>query len=291
MSISNVQQCGHRPAGREPRRRGVYFLANDRVFDLAIAFLNSFRTHNKTMPLCLIPYDAHTRDLAKLAAVYEFAITSNDSLLARCDAISTQFHSRAYGQYRKLAAWHGVFDDFVYIDVDTVVLHNIAFSFSFLDSYDFITSHSNILSMRKWVWRDSINTTTALSRDQVNYAANTGFIVSRRSLISVDDVERRLSDALLLSPHMELLCAEQPLLNYLMVTSGGSYSSLREISRKSKRSDIPLEIWAGTRDWDVSSCGQVVHPRPNPPLLVHWAGEWHRNQHLTHPLWRYYRDL
>lgn len=291
MTIGDIQRCGRSTATRDPRRRGVYFLANDRVADLAIAFLKSFRTHNRTMPLCLIPYDADTRDLERLADAYQFAILPNDRLLTRCDAISKQFHRRVYGQYRKLAAWDGVFDDFIYIDVDTIVLHDLAFSFALLDSYDIITSHSNILSTRKWVWRDSIKTSGALSQDQIDYAANTGYIASRRSVISVDYAERRLADALPLSPHMELLCAEQPLLNYLIVTSGRSYSSLREISRKSKRCDIPLEIWADTPGWEVSSHGQVVHPRPNPPLLVHWAGEWQRDEHLRHPLWRYYRDL
>jgi len=34
--------------------RGVYFIANDAVIDIAIAFLNSFRRHNAAMPLCMI---------------------------------------------------------------------------------------------------------------------------------------------------------------------------------------------------------------------------------------------
>lgn len=43
-NISPIKQC-------------VYFMANNKVLDMTIAFLNSFRMHNKELPLCLIPYN------------------------------------------------------------------------------------------------------------------------------------------------------------------------------------------------------------------------------------------
>jgi hypothetical protein len=44
-------------------RRGVYFLANDGILDMAIAFLNSFPTYNPSIALCLIP---NADDVAQL---------------------------------------------------------------------------------------------------------------------------------------------------------------------------------------------------------------------------------
>jgi hypothetical protein len=63
--------------------KGVFFLANDGIYDLVVAFLNSFRIHNPTLPLCLIPYRNDIQRISKLAAKYNFAIFDDQSLLAR----------------------------------------------------------------------------------------------------------------------------------------------------------------------------------------------------------------
>jgi hypothetical protein len=72
---------------------------------------------------------------------------------------------------------------------------------------------------------------------------------------------------------MELFCAEQPLLNYLIVSSGRPYTSLHVLNHR-KRLNIPLEIWAGTPGGVVEE-GKIKFQNRASPLLVHWAGEWH----------------
>lgn len=269
--------------------RGVYFLANDRVIDLAIAFLNSFRRFNAETPLCLVPFDERIERLADLRCKYDFRIFSDNRLLIQCDEISQRFFARPCGQFRKLAIWSGMFDEFVYVDVDTIVQHDLSFAFDFLDEYDVLTSHSNMTTIRRWVWKESIYSAGGLTQEQIDYAANTGFIVSKHNILPLEIVTNRLEDAVLLSPHMELLCAEQPFLNYLIVTSGRPYSSLHEIARRGRRIDIPLERWAGAWFGYVID-GLATRPPIHPPiLLVHWAGEWHRGCHESDPLWKYYR--
>src|SRR6185369_9998739 len=122
-------------------RRGVYFLANDRVYDQVLGFLNSFRTYNPTIPLRLIPFaDDHER-VAELADRYDFSIWTDAAVLRDCDAISRAFHDGATsGHYRKLAMWTGDFDEFVYVDSDTIVLERFDFVFDYLERYDFVTS-------------------------------------------------------------------------------------------------------------------------------------------------------
>jgi hypothetical protein len=272
--------------------RGVYFLANDRVSDLAIAFLNSFRRFNTNIPLCLIPFDDNYKYIATLASQYRFMVFEDHQLLSACDRISKHFHGQTSGQYRKFAIWEGPFQEFLYIDIDTIVLANIDFAFELLHNYDVLTSHSNIERIRKWVWKDSIFIDEKLTREQISYAANTGFIVSRREALRLSDIiTERLSDALALLPHMELLCAEQPFMNYVIVTSLKRYSSLFDIARREKRIDIPLERWAGAWFGDVRD-GKVIRPPTHPPfLLVHWAGEWHRGCHQLNSLWQFYRHM
>src|SRR5262249_42560440 len=146
----------------------------------------------------------------------------------------------------KLALWEGPFDQFVYIDSDTVVLHSIDFVLRYLDQFDFLTSHSDMPQIRSWVWRDSIYATGALSDAQISYAASTGFLASRRECLPRAQVDARLPAALALAQHMELRCCEQPLLNYLIVTSGLRYASLSTIAREiGAQFGPPLEFWAG----------------------------------------------
>jgi hypothetical protein len=271
---------------------GVYFLANDRVFDQVVAFLNSFREQNPTIDLCLIPFADDTSRVEALAPRYGFSVWTDAEVLSRCDAVSERFHGEVVGHYRKLAAWEGKYDRFVYIDCDTVVLHPVDFAFDYLDQYDFLASHSDISTIRKFVWRDSVYGTGALTREQIRFAANTGFLASRADALDLDQVEARLDGALALADHMELMCCEQPLLNYLIVTSGRPYTSLSSIAVKTGDWGIPQERWAGL----------AVDPVPNsrvpksPTLMVHWAGEWEKSRREGTPiphreLWEHYRSM
>ena len=279
-------------------RRGVYFLANDRIYEQAVAFLNSFRLHNPTIPLCLVPFAADSERVRALADRYDFTVLHDTAALETCDRIGAAFHNGDIaGQYRKLAMWRGPFDEFLYIDADTVVLESVDFVFDHLAGYGFLTSHSNMPHIRRWVWRDSVYATGALTPEQIDFAANTGFVAYRRGLLDPREVERGLAAPLALMPHMQLLCSEQPLLNYLIVTSGQAYSSLFVIAGSSGDTTIPLERWAGDDLGAVVSGRLPATPTtPNPVLLVHWAGFWQSVRETGgvvpyHDLWRHYRYL
>lgn len=252
-------------------KRGVYFLANDKILELAIAFLNSFRKFNPDIPLCLIPYDANFQKIASLSDRYNFSIYTDNEILNQCDIISTSFFDNINGNFRKLALWEGPFDEFIYIDSDTVVLKNVEFCFRYLSEYDFITSNSNIPSIRKWVWKDSIYNANFLSNDQINYAANTGYIISHRKALPLKLAAEKINAALEIKDHMELWCAEQPFLNYLFVTSG-KFTSLLTLYCKNPYQKIPLEQWGGRKDGIIKK-GNIYFPDENVSiLLIHWAG-------------------
>src|SRR5262250_2265729 len=108
--------------------KGIYFLANNQVLDLAVAFLNSFRRFNPDTPLCLIPFDDNVDQITTLRSKYHFSTYRDSSVLRECDEISLRFHNSTMGHYRKLACWKGEFEQFIYIDVDTVVLANVSFA-------------------------------------------------------------------------------------------------------------------------------------------------------------------
>jgi hypothetical protein len=127
--------------------------------------------------------------------------------------------------------------------------------------------------LRQWVWKETIYETGALSKAQIEFAANTGFICSKKGVLTVDEAERRLPEALELVRHMVLFCIEQPFLNFLVVTSKRPYESLTNIVEETHATNLPLEKWAGEKMTVVrkencrTSDGENI-------LLVHWAGEW-----------------
>jgi hypothetical protein len=285
------------------RRRGVYFLANDFILDRGLAFLNSFRRYNRSIPLCLIPYAEDVDRLLALQDRYDFTIWADTQLLHTCDDISRSFHGaeRTEQKYRKLALWEGEYDEFIYFDSDTVVLRDVGFVFEYLDRFAFVTASSNYSETRGLVWNDSIYQAGALTEEQISYAANTGFVASRKEHLRFDDIQQRWPAALPLAPHMYLETCEQPLLNYLIVTSGLSYTSLFATAAATGATDIPLERWAGLPIGAVRD-GEIVSAESPPALFVHWAGLWYRDGQdiARHPqfdptelpnynLWSYYR--
>jgi hypothetical protein len=274
MESSNHPESNNQPMIQD-QKRGVYFLANDRILDITIAFLNSFRSFNPDIPLCLIPFRNDFEELAKLSELYMFSIYDDRAIIGIADQISLLFHADITGHYRKLACWHGPFDQFIYIDVDMLVLKNIDFAFRFLKDYGFITSLSNIPEAVQWVWKPSISATSALTKDQIAFGANTGFIVSERNHIPLENLGDRAGKAASLAPHMELYCKEQPLLNYLMVTSGLPYTSLWASIDKPSYPEGYVEYWAGygKKKW-LKGIKTLHLDKPREIFLVHWAGVW-----------------
>ncbi|MFC1730873.1 hypothetical protein ACFL6I_11115 [candidate division KSB1 bacterium] len=257
------------------KTRGVYFVANDRVIEMTFAFLNSFRKFNPEISLCMIPFRSDTDQLIGLKEKYNYSIYNNDEVLSFCDDISRQFHGEIIGHYRKLAIWQGDFDEFVYIDIDMLVLKNIDFVFLLLDQYDFITSNSNMSGSEKWVWKESIYQTNALNHDQIKYAANTGFIVSKKNVITKDYIESRLSSALKLSNHMELHCSDQPLINFLIVTSDKRYTSLYALIDTPLYPQNYVEFWAGSKKkYLLKNMQTLSKSKWRDVFLIHWAGVW-----------------
>jgi hypothetical protein len=261
---------------------GIFFIANDTMYDLAVAFLNSVRIFEPLLPLCFIPYDNSCARIKELARKYNFTVFSDTALLHACDEISSRFHGATLGQYRKLAMWEGPFSHFAYLDTDTVLLSHMQVPLQLLDEWDIVTAASDMQNIRKFVWKDTV--TTCDQKIDSEYAANTGFIFSKAGSLSMKAIENRISDAITLSPHMELDYAEQALLNFLIVTSGCRYSSLSKVRRKTGRRHIPLVVWSGHCDDDLLK-------RRGPTLAIHWAGQWRQGEYLRSRVWRFFRDF
>lgn len=262
--------------------QGIYFIASDRVIDLAIAFLNSVRMHHPSIAICLIPFNDDCDRLLKLRTVFNFSVFDDPERLDWCDRISEQVIGSKLGHFRKLATWAGPFEEFIYIDIDTVLLTDLSFVFKCLADWDIVPSHSDLPGLIEFVWNRSIDLTGALSQRQIEYAANTGFMASRKGVLTQEYVNAKLPSALALKEHMCPDTVEQPFLNYLIVVSPLRYTSLHVLRQETKNPEIKLELWAGRPTvskafWLATIVRQILFLGFDPQyFLIHWAGEWQR---------------
>jgi hypothetical protein len=155
------------------------------------------------------------------------------------------------------------------------VLSSFDFVFDLLKTYDFVTANSNLPHTEKWVWKKSIYDTGALSPEQIKFAANTGFIASKKAVLSPQEIREKAAAAVPLAEHMNLYCFEQPLINFLIVTSGKRYTSLRWLADEEKMPGIKVERWAGDKRGRLIGEGTIeFKDSENELLFLHWAGEW-----------------
>ncbi len=261
-------------------KHGVYILCNDRLLSMAIAFLNAFRAHNPGLPLCLIPYrDDDIEHLSALSGTYDFSIFSDREVLDQCDRIGARI-SPSDKRFRKLAAWQGAFDQFIYIDIDNLVLEDITPLFSLLETYRFVLCDSHVEGNEQWSWKESVFSSGKLSAEQIRFAANTSFIISEKNAISLADVTQREREIGEIVPHMQLHCGEQPLLNYLIVTSGLPASSITELVQEGRGPETGLAYWAGSAPEAEARAKILPGGRlelDDPALrvaFIHWSGLW-----------------
>ncbi len=262
--------------------RGVYLLANDSVYDLAVAMLNSLRIVEPTLSICLVPFDDNISKIRSLVPAYDLSLWTDRQALTECDRISRLFHDEVRGHYRKLALWEGPYEEFVYIDADSILLQSLSPVFSLLAEYEIVTGISGLPNTVPFVWHHPESSPELQTMDW-RFAANTGFIASRQGVLNLAAVQRKLDAALLLKPHMALEYLDQPLLNYLIITAAVRYTSLLSLNRQHRPSLLPLVVWSGVYQ------EHVLRARPL-PLLIHWAGEWHTHKHEENTLWKSFRE-
>ncbi|MGD1853069.1 MAG: Npun_R2821/Npun_R2822 family protein [Leptolyngbyaceae cyanobacterium] len=140
-------------------KRGIYTLANDVVYDQLVALLNSLEQNSGHIPVCVIAYN---HQIERVAA--EIANRSNVSLLNNPDlfkfwedfslrvwqthptaiqqwkasGVTTQFYR--VGENHRYVSFDPVapFEEFIYLDADTLVMQPLDFMFERLNQADVV---------------------------------------------------------------------------------------------------------------------------------------------------------
>ena len=136
---------------------GIYILANDVVFDQLVALLNSLEVNaGKNYPVSIIPYDDRLERIREeIKHRDNVEIFTDNSTMKLWEDFSAQIwkaHPDAYkvwqekgisgvyrlGMHRRFCGIDGIFDKFIYLDADILILNSLDYIFEQLNNNDFV---------------------------------------------------------------------------------------------------------------------------------------------------------
>lgn len=140
-------------------KNGIYTLANDVVYNQLVALLNSIEVNaGRDVPVCVIAYNDQIEKVkAEVASRPNVTLLDNPDIFARWEEYSHQVwksHPTAIkiwqekgikkfyrvGENRRYCAFDAdsLFENFIYLDADTLVMQPLDFIFQQLEHQDFV---------------------------------------------------------------------------------------------------------------------------------------------------------
>lgn len=262
---------------------GVYCLANDKVLDWFIAFAHSLRYYNPDISVTIIPFDDNIAALSKVASKYKFHIIKDDSL-KEFDQIG-EFICRgnyvAAHAFRKLKAFQGPYENFLFLDSDVVVLSALESLFDYYQK----RRHSFVYFDKDM---DMVYEPGPFRQKMIGeYSAkgfNTGAFISSKGLIDITFVQEMAQDALPIKEYFNPFTLEQPFLNYCIDRKRPHILNSIDLIP-----GIASSIWANSNEvsasQDVSKFYRKETSNGKWCPFIHWAG-YSVNYYMPH--WRIY---
>jgi hypothetical protein len=271
--------------------RGIYIVANDRVIDNAIALLNSIRCYDAEVPVYLIPFNEnYHKVLDTLATLHNVQIFPDlqfiEQFTNRIGKIFDQDFLALPNKMRKLVAWFGPLDEFIYIDTDIVVFEKIADNLDKLAEVDFFCCdyhHAN--DKLRNIFSPFVKEQQVFTEEQLEDVFNSGFWASKKGVITEQQMDDTLRECAMHREYFDFSegVTDQPILNYLV---------LKLISRRGNLVKIPgggPGSWAGSRNFQQRE--YVLYDRGQRLKYLHWAGTRMKTGSPYWELWEHYRYL
>lgn len=127
---------GFAPSAARDRRYGVAIVANDKVIEWLLPFLESYRDTNASLPLYLIPYDDNISLTRQAAEVYGATMVESEPV--EVDRLSHELYPGIFNSHRrrlrKLQALALALDEVAYVDVDVILFRDLRPVFGRLES-------------------------------------------------------------------------------------------------------------------------------------------------------------
>lgn len=247
---------------------GVVCLGNDAVLDWTIALCESVHEHDPELPLTLIPFDDGVERTKAVLDRYGYGLYEGP-MLARMDALGERYfpgggHVKTHIM-RKFCAWD-VYDEFLYLDCDIVVVAPVAPYFRMLErsGADFVHFATDMAQVyRAGPLRER------MIAEHGAAGFNSGAFMGRRGDLTAAEIIRRAEEAAGLRPEF-VDNLEQTLINYCVDLSDLTQADATQFD------DVP--VVAGALMRLVGRGGQLILddrrvPYSGRPVsAIHWAG-------------------
>ena len=268
--------------------RGVYIVANNKVKENAIALLSSLRRYDPDIPVYLIPFNEDHQAVAQqLAQMYQVQLFPDLDLLTSLTETIGDIFPRDFlalpNKMRKLAAWFGPLDEFLYIDTDILFFTPVSETLRYLDRADFIWCDYHYKRGLEDVFSNVVPERGIFTPEELKDVFNSGLWGSRKSALSMEQLACILKDC---AAHREYFdfssgTTDQPIMNYLV---------LKAISRRlniAKANPEEPGSWGGSAHFERR--GEVLFDGDRPLRYLHWAGTPMRSGGPYRDLWTHYR--
>ena len=216
--------------------RGICTLANDVVYDQLIALLNSIEAViGADMPVCIYPFDDRLdrvrAELAQRPNVQLFedqaSIQTWDAFMQVASPASVDPNYRIYGGHRRFCAFDGPFEQFVYMDADTVLLSPLDIVWQALEQHDCVTYDFQFFHPDKVYNLQSPKLLEVFSAERLEQEIFcSGFFASKQGLFPAEKRAWLLTQ--LQGGEAEILyrTGDQPVLNYMLMRSQAAICNL-----------------------------------------------------------------
>jgi hypothetical protein len=251
------------PASAE-KKYGIAVIANDRVIDWLMPFLESYLATNATIPLYLIPYNDNIARMRRVAQVFGVEVAELDS--AELDALAKRLYPFNPGhrhRLRKLLALTLPLDEVIYLDVDTIMLRDFSDTLGHVESgkTDFLVAcHCD----------DYIYNAKHKNYDFLRgaFSFNDGFFVTSRHKLSLQDFYDVIAKdgKIFHTVRQRGGLFAQPLTNFVVHRRGLKVSSLPEcVPSASGQSFYKIEKVIFAPEGPLDARGKRIY-------FCHWPG-------------------
>lgn len=254
------------PNGEQATKKfGIAIMANDRIADWLLPFLESYRATNAATPLYLIPYDNNLALTRRAAEVYGAELVTEDS--RDLDKLASRLYPFFPGYRRRLRKFLALalpLDEVLYIDVDTILFRDVREIFGKLEhgKTDFIIASTS----EEYVYNKKAEKYDFL-RDVRLF--NDGFFIASNKILSLADFYGVIAKdgKIFHSVRKRGMLFAQPLSNFVTHRRGLKIVSLAECvpgaSDESfyKVTDVSFDAEGKPLDW-----------LRNRIFFAHWAG-------------------
>lgn len=244
---------------------GIATIANDKVYDWLLPFLESWAVTNRATPLYVIPYDDNCAKTRAACEIYgaHFVEPDHQALDALAKRLYPLFpnHRRRLRKFLSLAL---PLDEVIYVDVDIVLVRDMSVFFGKLrpGEVDFIVASP----VETYVYNKKRPNYPFL-KDVICF--NDGFFVTAKSILSLDDIYAVIDkdEAIFHTVRQRGMLFAQPLTNFVTHYKGMKIVPIPGVlDNGSSESFYKAEgVTFDAEGWPLDQYGKDIY-------FVHWAG-------------------